>query len=421
MRYCDIAIIGGGAAGLYAAASIASIGRNVIVIEKNKFCGRKIGLTGKGRCNLTNTKPWNDFSTHIHPNSNFLKPAFFSMSNDSVFHFFEEIGLPLVIERGDRVYPASMRATDVTHVLLDYLQKNNVYVINNFEVKNVIKDESDNFIITDTSNQNQINASKIILATGGLSYPSTGSTGFGYELAKNFGHTIEHCFPSLTALIPDNYSIFSALSNSSNSTIQLKNISVSLLVDGNCVEEEFGDMDFTNGGIEGPVGFKVSRRGVEALHKGAKVEIVLDLKPALSIVQLTDRIKRESATLKGTGNILPIALLKKLIPHSLITVFTNYYSSIYKNIKGLDARTIAMALKSWRFKIVSHVGYERAVITAGGVSLNEIFKNTMESKKVKGLYFAGEVINIDGDTGGYNLQISFSTGHLAAVNAAKSL
>lgn len=424
----DVAIIGGGASGLFAAAVAAERGLSVLLLEKNTLCGRKIALTGKGRCNLTNNRSWDEFSLHIHPKSSFFKSAFFSMSNIMVMEFFERIGLPLVVERGARVFPASMCAKDVTAVLLSYLEKSGVRVMTDFEVGSIERSGSDSltwhedaprFVINrvnETGAGRAFAASNIIICTGGLSYPATGSTGSGYRFAKLFGHTVIPCFPSLTALVPKGYS-------SDYHGISLKNIEASLYINGNKVASEQGDLDFTNGGIEGPLGFRLSRQAVYNLRNGQKVSLVIDLKPALSLKQLESRIAREVDALlpgrrqeisKNESKGVQYYILPKLLPKVLIHPFVSANGKV-------TLSSLPTQLKEWTFPIVSNVGYERCVVTAGGVALEEISQKRMESKLVKGLYFAGEVLDLDGDTGGYNLQIAFSTGALAAMSIASTL
>ncbi|MBO5406302.1 MAG: aminoacetone oxidase family FAD-binding enzyme [Bacteroidales bacterium] len=403
----DIVIIGGGAAGLYAAATLSSLNMEgaslkVLLLEKMHRCGLKIGITGKGRCNLTNTKPWEEFSSHIHPKNIFLKNSFYGMSNLSTMEFFEKIGLPLVVERGDRVFPQSMKATDVPSVLEKHILRGGVEIKKNAPVRQ-IKSSPDNLFLVEYGEGEDLASKKIIVATGGLSYKTTGSTGDGYEFAKSFGHKITQCFPSLTALRPKDY-------REEFQGISLKNVSLQLVVNGNVVQEEFGDLDFTNGGIEGPIGFKVSRKGVHSIINGQKVEVVLDMKPAVSHKQLKERISRELLQLKG--NQLK-GLLPKLLPQSIVPMFVAAH-------KNLSIDNLPEKLKCWKFAVEGYVGYERCVVTAGGVHLQEVSQKSMESKLVKGLYFAGEVLDLDGDTGGYNLQIAFSTGALAAMSAAKS-
>lgn len=408
----DIVIIGGGAAGLFAAATLSSLnmegaGLSVMLLEKMHRCGLKIGITGKGRCNLTNTNPWNEFATHVHPKNTFLKNAFFGMSTEATMAYYEKIGLPLTVERGNRVFPQSMKASDVVSVLENHIGKGGISIQRNSPVISIEKLEDDSlpdnqFLIKYEENK-QVCCKAVIVATGGMSYQSTGSTGDGYLFARSLGHTISTCFPSLTALKPKNY-------RDEYHGISLKNVSLQLVVNGDVVQEEFGDLDFTNGGIEGPIGFKVSRKAVHSLVNGQKVKVNLDLKPAVSVKQVEERIKRELESIKG--NQLQ-GLLPKLLPSKLISPFIN-------DNKNLSVALLPEKLKCWTFDIAGYVGYERCVVTAGGVSLPEVSQKTMESKLVKGLYFAGEVLDLDGDTGGYNLQIAFSTAALAAVSAAKA-
>ena len=403
----DIVIIGGGAAGLYAAATLSSLnkegeGISALLLEKMHRYGLKIGITGKGRCNLTNTKVWNEFATHIHPKNVFLKNAFYGMSNAATMEFFESIGLPLVVERGDRVFPQSMKATDVPAILEKHILSGGIHMQKNAPVHSV-SSLPDNLFRIEYGESVIVHSRSVIVATGGFSYPTTGSTGDGYGFAKGLGHKISPCFPSLTALIPKNY-------REEYYGISLKNVSLQLVVNGDVVQEEFGDLDFTNGGIEGPIGFKVSRKGVYNIMNGQKVEVRMDLKPAVSLKQLQERITRELQQIKG--NQLK-GVLPKLLPGKLVPLF------VAAN-KDLSLENLAAKLKCWVFPVGGYVGYERCVVTAGGVSLQEVSQKTMESKLVKGLYFAGEVLDLDGDTGGYNLQIAFSTGALAAMSAAKA-
>lgn len=409
---CEVIIIGGGAAGLFAAAVAAERGLRVTLLEKNGRCGRKIALTGKGRCNLANTKPWEEFLHHVHPKSNFFKNAFFSMDNLKVMEFFEKMGLSLVVERGDRVFPESMRAQDVTDTLVAWLQKKGVKIVTGCEVDKIIRNPNSGIFEIYSAGKAVASAPNAIVATGGLSYPVTGSTGDGYEFAKAFGHKVTGCFPSLTALVPAGYS-------SQYHGISLKNVEVSLLINNQAVVSEFGDLDFTNGGIEGPIGFRISRKAVENLRNGQKVAVLLDLKPAVSVEQLSGRINREISQLGGgqrreieqnQANGIAKHLLPKLMPKALIQPFVESHQAK----GGISLKNLPGLLKGWRFEIKSNVGYERCVVTAGGVSLQEISQKTMESKLVKGLYFVGEVLDLDGDTGGYNLQIAFSTAALAA-------
>ena len=410
----DLAIAGGGAAGLFGAAVAAGRGLSVLLLERNERCGKKIAITGKGRCNLTNTRDWGEFSEHIHPSPNFFKSAFFGMSNRATMAFFEQIGLPLTVERGQRVFPASMRAQDVTDVLLARLRQLGVSVCTGWRVVGASKVEygacTPVFKVKAKSASGELRvfaARNLLITTGGLSYPATGSTGDGYVLAESFGHKIVPCFPSLTALVPLHY-------DTSLSGVSLKNVELSLYVNGNCVQTEFGEMDFTGDGIEGAAAIRLSRRAVAALGGKQKVSLSFDLKPALSCEQLRMRIRREAAAdisiAKGGAAGLK-ALLKRLLPGALIAPFM-------RANKDLSCENLPERLKAWRFAIVSYVGYRRCVVTAGGVDLAGISPKTMGSKLVDGLYFAGEILNLDGDTGGYNLQIAFSTAALAAKSVS---
>lgn len=427
----DIIIIGAGAAGLMAAASAALTGgsKKVIVLEKMPRPGRKIMITGKGRCNFTNVKPWNDFSGHIHPKPNFLKPSFFNLTPEKLIGHFMSYGMEATVERGDRAFPASQSATAVIDTLVKAARQAGAEILCGKEVCGI--DFSGHFAIT-CKDGSTYSCEKLIICTGGLSYPGTGSTGDGFVWARAAGHEVTATHPSLTAIVPKGYKTESSRGHIDRSTPlsetgtalcgnQLKNVGLSLNIDGNTVQTEFGDIDFTDGGIEGPVGFKVSRRCVKAVINGGKVNIVLDLKPAVSPEALAGRLMslwediskdRRSAGKQYRDRFR--ILLGKTLPQQLIPAFLRCNP-------GADHKTLSKLLKNWKFEITGFVGYERCVITAGGVSLDEITAKTLESKLVPGLYFAGEVLDMDADTGGYNLHIAFSTGHLAGMSAAKSL
>ena len=445
MEYVDIIIVGGGASGLMAAAGAAEKGASVIVLEKMSRPGRKIMITGKGRCNFTNLKAWNEFQAHIHPKPNFLKPSFYNLNSDKMIDFLAENGMESVVERGDRAFPASHLASDVVDALVKAAENAGAKILCNKEVKtvmsstpSVMSSEVETSFTLECTDKTSFTCNKLIICTGGLSYPKTGSTGDGYRWAGQFGHTIKTLFPSLTAIVPFRYKMSDkAEKNSLQNHIdrstplseigkslcgnELKNIQLSISIDGNTAQEEFGDMQFTDGGIEGPIGFKVSRKCVNALMNGSKVTAVLDLKPAVEIEDLTVRINclwNEIAKDKRSANKQYKdryrILLTKVMPMSLIQGF------VLMN-PNTDHKTLAKTLKNWKFDIEGFVGYERCVITAGGVSCEEVAPKTLESKLTPGLYFAGEVLDLDADTGGYNLQTAFSTGYLAGINAAKSL
>jgi predicted Rossmann fold flavoprotein len=411
----EILVIGGGAAGLMAAIAAAEAGADVTVVEKKSLCGRKIAITGKGRCNLTNMRDWHQFKEHIHPDPKPFKSAFKAFDNRATVDFFERIGLPTELTRGERVFPKSMKAQDVVSVLLSRAKSLGVKIYNDVDIISV--ERSDNvgyiskFLKTSQSEAtlslSSINSKAVIVATGGLSYPLTGSTGKGYEIASSFGHKIVTCFPSLTALKPVKY-------DQRLIDIELKNVGLVLYVDGRPVQIEQGELQFTSGGIEGSIGYRVSRKAVWALINGAQVELVIDLKPALSTSQIAMRLERECQQLQispSTANKKLNRLLRTMLPEALIIPFISSFDKI-------DYESLPSLLKDWRFKINDYVKYERAVVTAGGVDLKEVDMKSMQSKKAPGLFFAGELLNLDGDTGGYNLQIAFSTGVLAGCSAA---
>ena len=436
----DIIIIGGGAAGLMAAAGAAQtyvsrgISGRVIVLEKMLRPGRKIMITGKGRCNFTNLKQWNEFSGHIHPKPNFLKPSFYNLTSEKMIDFLESHGMETVVERGDRAFPASHLSSEVVDTLVKAAQDAGAELICNKEVSEIVRNAEDTGFNIRCVDGAAYTCSKVIICTGGLSYPKTGSTGDGYRWAESMGHSIRPLFPSLTAMVPEGYKTSESgketkghidrstpVSEIGRSLCgnQLKNVGLSLIIDGNEVQNEFGDLDFTDGGIEGPIGFKVSRRCVNAIINGSKVTAVIDLKPAVEYEDLYVRIGtlwNEVSKDKRNANKLYKdrfkLLLPKVLPMSLIPAFTRLNPNV-------DHKTLAKALKNWKMDIVGYVGYERCVITAGGVNLDEMTAKTLESKLIPGLYFAGEVLDLDADTGGYNLQTAFSTGYLAGISAAR--
>lgn len=470
----DIIVIGAGASGLMAAyAAARTLVENdrvadVVLLEKMPRPGRKIMITGKGRCNFTNLKEWNEFSQHIRSKANFVKPAFYNFTSQDAISFFEGYGMPTVVERGDRAFPASHHASDAVDTLVLAAQRYGVKLVTDCEVQTI--SHADEFALE--TSQGKFFCKKLIIATGGLSYPGTGSTGDGYRWATSLGHKIQPLFPSLTALVPKGYKDTSADvpgSDSSADTLsetslkghlhrslplteygqmlcgnQLKNVGVTSIIEGCVADEEFGDIDFTDGGIEGPVGFQLSRKCVKSIINGSRVSIRIDLKSGVSLEEVTERVKQlwndiakdpRSRGLKDREKCR--ILLGKLIPWDLIpgflegnpdiiTVETRKSGSFhgkpqFSSKVWVNLNAIARALKSWTFDIDGFVGYERSVVTAGGVSTDDIVAKTLESRIVPGLHFCGEVLDMDCDTGGYNLQAAFSTGFLAGQSAARSL
>lgn len=447
--FSDIIVIGGGAAGLAAACGAARTlvdagsSARVTVLEKMPRPGRKIMITGKGRCNFTNVKDWNEFSAHIRTNPNFLKPSFYNFTPSEALEFFSALGMQSVVERGDRAYPASHHASDVVDALVRACHGAGVKIETEVEVKSVGPG-----LEVVAADGRRWTCSRLIIATGGMSYPTTGSTGDGYRFAEESGHTVTPLFPSLTALVPRGYKLVESkdlhIDRSAPHSelgkalcgVRLKNVGVQLLVEGSVAQSEFGDIDFTDGGIEGPIGFQLSRKAVKSMINGSRVSLVLDLKPGVPLSELTARVKelwqevdKDPRSKRLHEKEKCRILLGKLMPWDLIPGFR----AMNPGIVTLERRgradtklwvnlpTIAKCLKEWTFDIAGYVGYERAVVTAGGVSTDEITAKTLESKKHEGLYFCGEVMDIDSDTGGYNLHTAFATGVLAGQSAAKSL
>ncbi len=454
----DILVIGGGASGLMAAFAAARTltdgGRadQVTLLEKMPRPGRKIMITGKGRCNFTNVKAWNEFSQHVQAGSAFVKSSFYNLSPDKLVDWFERHGMRTVVERGDRAFPASHRSSEVVDTLLNACLGLGVKVQTGTAVTDVsaLPDGGFQVLAEGPDGPQKWLCQKLILATGGLSYPGTGSTGDGYAWAKALGHSIKPLFPSLTALVPRGYKVeapagpdgprhidrSTPLSETGRllQGVQLKNVGVSLLVEGSLADDAFGDLDFTDGGIEGPVGFQLSRKAVKSLFNGSRVRLVLDLKPGVPLTEVTERVKAlwkdvdtdpRSRRLHEKGKCK--VMLEKLLPREMVPAFLAWHPQILTlERRGrtdtkvwVNLPTIAKALKEWSFDIAGYVGYERCVVTAGGVATDEVSPKTMESKKCPGLYFCGEVLDVDCDTGGYNLQIAFCTGFLAGLSAGK--
>jgi predicted Rossmann fold flavoprotein len=414
MENKELVVIGAGAAGMLAALSAAEEGVSVLLLEKMEKAGRKIRITGKGRCNITNTKNWDDFSKHVYPKNTFFKWAFYNLSNTKTIALFEEMGLETIIERGDRVYPKSGLAKDVVDALVNRLIALGVEIRYNARVTDIKSVDGlvSELVWDENGIRKSLSPKAVIVATGGLSYPTTGSDGDGYKFAENLGHNIVPCFPSLTALMPKGY-------DNSLESLVLKNVTLKLYIGKDAVQEEFGDVEFTNNGLEGPLGLRVSRKAVKALLNGEKVFITIDLKPALSEVQLINRVNRE---FDSNGKIRMADLLPRLLPKQLIEPFMKQNKLLSGKILSSqlpgEIYPIIDLLKNWKLEIESFTSFERCVITAGGVSINDIVSKNMSSRILKNLYFAGEVIDIDGDTGGYNLQIAFSTGYLAGKSAS---
>lgn len=408
----DVIVIGAGAAGLMAAATAARNGKKVLLMEKMEKAGRKIRISGKGRCNVTNARPPEEFKESIRTNAEFFEVAFAEFNNKATIRLFERLGVKLDIERGQRVFPHSGKAWDIANALVDYCLDNEVEIVYNTRVNRILTLDGKIYGVTYINKrgfERKEEAENVIIATGGVSYPGTGSTGDGYIFADQVGHTIEEVRPSLTPLRT------SHPQRKYLDGLLLKNIQAQLIVEDEVVKEEFGEISFSDRGIEGAVALRVSRDAVDALIDEKRVKLVIDMKPALTEEMLQERIRREIEEMQPDEFFSE--LLRKLVPKHLVMPIAHEMDVHSKNyirkITDAEINRLIKILKGFVFPITDYAPFEFAVVTAGGVRCDEVNKYTMESLKVKGLYFAGEVLDIDANTGGYNLQIAFSTGRLA--------
>jgi predicted Rossmann fold flavoprotein len=407
----DIAVIGGGPAGMLAAGRAAELGAKVVLIEKNESLGTKLLITGKGRCNITQANfDEKDFIIRLGKKGKFLFSSLTAFGPKDVIDFFEERGLKTKIERGGRVFPVSNKSLDVLNVLLDCLRKNKVKILLDKKVIGFgLKDEKIGYA---KLIKEKIYARNFIISTGGKAYPVTGSTGDGYSWAKVFGHKLINPTP---ALVPIKTSE-SWIKNLQG--LSLKNVRINVIQNGKKVDSRFGEMLFTHFGISGPIVLDVSKSIRELLNNG-EVTIELDLKPALDFTELDQRLQRDFAKFptKAFKNYLPELLPRKSI-YTMIN-FSGIDSQEKLNAISRDKRKkFVKLLKGVRMSVVSLMGFDEAIITSGGVDLKEIDPKTMHSKIVKNLFLAGEIIDLDGPTGGYNLQICWSTGFAAGTYAA---
>ena len=407
-----IVIVGAGAAGMMAAVVAAQQGAEVVLLEKMDQPGRKLRITGKGRCNLTNTAPLKEFLTHIGPDGRWLRNCFAQFFNTQLMEFFEQRNVPLVEERGSRIYPKSGKSLDIFLALItDLEQRKNVEIRKNCAVKS-LTDDRHGVRLQDGST---VRGDALIIATGGLSYPTTGSTGIGYRLAQEAGHTVIPQVPSLVSLstpdpIPQDLVGF-----------VLKNVGLTITrPDGKKLFEAFGEMTFTQKGLDGPIVLSASRQVSRILNEGEKLIAHIDLKPAVPADTLDRRLTDD---LNANGkrlfhDAMRLWLPAELIPLALDRLHIEYYKRLHQ-INAAEWKRLLTFLKNVEFTLDGTGDYNTAVVTQGGVETTEINPKTMESKLVPGLYFAGEVLNLDADTGGYNLQIAFSTGYSAGMAASQ--
>lgn len=411
-----VLVIGGGPAGMLSAIKSAEQGNEVILLEKMNSCGRKLLITGKGRCNITNAIEIEEFIKYIPGNGRFLYSAFQNFSNSDIISLLELNGVKVKTERGNRVFPQSDKSSDVLNALLKELKKNNVKIKTNTEVKQIIVQDGI-AVGVKLQNNEEIKADKIILATGGKSYPNTGSTGDGYEMAKKVGHSISTIKPSLVPLKIYELDICKELQG-----LSLRNVNITVRCDNKKVYEDFGEMIFTHFGVSGPIILSASAiilryKNIEELFDNKKVKLIIDFKPALSKEKLDLRIRRDFEAVK---NKQFKNSLNELLPQKLIPVIIEK-SKIDENkrvneITKEERQKIVNLLKEFELTIKQFKEIEYAIVTAGGINVKEINPKTMESKIVKGLYFAGEIIDVDAYTGGFNLQIAYSTGYTAGKN-----
>lgn len=407
-----IIVIGGGAAGMMAAVKAAENGSEVLLLEKMKRAGKKMLITGKGRCNLTNRAEIPELIKNMTGNGSFLHSTIRSFDNDDVIGFFEAKNVPVKVERGGRVFPVSDKAADVVAALTEEMYQLGVEVRLKAAVKKILT-EADKVIGVEMEDGSTILADAVILAAGGASYPATGSDGDGAKLAASAGHTIVPLRPSLVPLEIEEEWIKEAQG------LSLRNVRVTALADGEKAGEEFGEMMFAHFGVTGPVILSLSRQIAAALDKKAFVEIVINLKPALTPEVLDRRVQRdfEKFIRKQLKNAMHDLLPSKLIQPVMDLAYLDGEKEVHQITREERLRLVEV-LQHLTLTVTKTRPLAEAIVTAGGVSVKEIYPKTMESRLVKNLYFAGEVIDVDGYTGGYNLQAAFSTGAAAGQYAA---
>ena len=414
----DIIVIGAGASGLLTAGAAAEGGARVLLLEKMERPARKLLITGKGRCNITNQSYQSEFIKHVHPGGKYLKKVFSQFYTEDMIALLEKCGVSVKTERGSRVFPESDKAATVVEGLLEWVKAQGVRIKVNGSVKQLMlapEKVAGVKAIVD-SKETWFDAERVIIATGGKSYPATGSTGDGYHLAAQAGHTIIPVRPSLVPVT------FSGSLQKRLEGIALKNVTASVWVDGRKDKDDFGEMVFTADGVSGPIILTLSRNIVDALEARKNVRLSIDLKPALDDLKLDHRLQRDldAEGKKSLKNIFKLWLPSALIPFFLEKLQIDASKNGHQ-VTGAERKQIRLMMKNMVFDITGYRPFKEAIITAGGVDTREINASTMESKLIKGLYFAGEVLNLDGDTGGYNLQIAWSTGWVAGYNAARSL
>lgn len=409
----NVIVVGGGAAGMMAAIFAARNGQNVTLLEKNEKLGKKIFITGKGRCNITNASEIEDLFSAVISNPKFLYSGFYSFTNDQVIHFFEELGVATKIERGNRVFPVSDHSSDVIAALAREMQRLKVKVQLHCEVKELLINNEKEIKGVRLANGKKMTADAVVVATGGISYPSTGSTGDGYRFARNCGHKVTELFPSLVPMeVKEWYA-------KELQGLSLKNIEIHITDGKKKLYDEFGEMLFTHYGVTGPVILSASSIVGKTLEKKELV-LHIDLKPALAEEQLDKRLLREFEANhnKQFKNAIDSLLPAKLRPVIIELSGIEEEKKVHEITKE-ERLNLLRLIKDFHMTLTGLRGYNEAIITKGGISVKEIDPGTMESKLIKNLYFAGEVLDLDAVTGGYNLQIAWSTGYLAGISAGQ--
>lgn len=401
-----VIVIGAGAAGMMAAIQAAKNGANVLLLEKTKQVGKKLSITGKGRCNITNAADIPEIIKNIPGNGKFLNSVLRAFNSTDVINFFEELGVKTKVERGNRVFPMSDKASEVVEALINKLLELGVEIQTNTKVTDIIA-TADKIVGVEIRNKIEP-ANAVILAVGGASYPATGSTGDGFDIAKKLGHTVTKILPALVPLETEETFVKDLQG------LSLRNVKVTLLADDKKIADEFGEMLFTHFGVSGPIILTLSRKAAFLLNEGKFVELSINLKPALTPEQVVARVLRdfEKYKRKSIRNGLVELLPNALIPIILDLAYIDEDKHI-DSITHVERKRLIETLRDFRLTIKKTRPIAEAIVTAGGVSVKEINPKTMESKLIKGLFFAGEVIDIDGFTGGFNLQAAFSMGYAA--------
>lgn len=405
----DLIVIGAGAAGMMAAGQAGALGARVLLLDKNQRPGRKIMITGKGRCNVTNNCGRDRLLEAVRRNPRFLYSAFDAFSPQDVMAFFEDRGVPLKTERGNRVFPQSDKSVDIVDALHSFVKANNVTLRQN-RVTELIFDNA-GFAVK-TADGKSHTSRTALLATGGMSYPATGSTGDGYRLAQSLGHSVTDISPSLTAIITKDKWVSDLMG------LTLKNVTLTVSKGKKHAVSEIGELMFTHFGVSGPLVLTASS---EIEGSPSDYTMTVDLKPGLDIAQLDARLLRDFSEMKNRAfkNSMDRLLPKSLIP--IVVMQSGISGDTQVNaITRQQRQRLCEVLKAFEIKPLSLRPIEEAVVTRGGVKVSEVNPKTMESKLVKGLYFAGELLDLDAVTGGFNLQIAFSTGYLAGISAAQA-